>query len=62
MLRSVLCHNLADPLTKRIKAHANMDNVMSSKPVTFSEVNLCFFIFFLQNQFYWILSFFHKDL
>ena len=26
---------LADPLTKRIKEHANMDNVMSSKLVTF---------------------------
>ena len=29
-------HNLADPLTKRIlKDHANMENVMSSRPVTF---------------------------
>ena len=28
-------HNLADPLIKRIKDHANMENVISSKPVTF---------------------------
>ena len=28
-------HNLADPLTKRTRDHANMDNVMSSRPITF---------------------------
>ena len=28
-------HNFAGPLTKRIKDHANMETVMSSRPVTF---------------------------
>ena len=44
-------HNLADPLTKRIKDHANRDNVMSSKPVTS--------FFFSQNSFFWIFFYLH---
>ena len=28
-------HDLADPLTKRIRDHAIIDNVMSSRPITF---------------------------
>ena len=28
-------HKLAEPLAKRIRDHANMDNVMSSRPITF---------------------------
>ena len=28
-------HNLAGPLTKKIKDHENMNNVMSSRPITF---------------------------
>ena len=35
--------NLADPLTKRIKDHANMDNIMLSKPVTFKQKKIIFF-------------------
>ena len=30
-------HSFTDLLTKRIKDHAKMDNVMSSKPVTFKK-------------------------
>ena len=29
------CHSLADPLIKKIRDHAHMDNVMSSRPITF---------------------------
>ena len=40
-------HNLADPLTKRIKDHANMDNVMTSKPETLLKIMFILSTFFL---------------